>query len=196
MAGHSNYTAVLDACVLYPIALCDALLSVATTRLFSPKWTTAIEDEWMRNVAKDRPELAGKLLQRRDDMRKAIPDWEVPREGWTRMLRSFGADELPDRDDAHVIAAAVAGHADCIVTTNLRDFPQGVLAPLGLEAIHPDDFLVAQWDLDEFVVIAAFRGMRARKRNPELDAETFAARMEANGLVRVAERLRQAASLI
>jgi hypothetical protein len=73
MAGHSNYTAVLDACVLYPIALCDALLSVATTRLFSPKWTTAIEDEWMRNVAKDRPELAGKLLQRRDDMAKPSP---------------------------------------------------------------------------------------------------------------------------
>lgn len=33
MAGHANYTAILDACVLYyPIALCDALLSVATSR--------------------------------------------------------------------------------------------------------------------------------------------------------------------
>ena len=30
MAGHARYTALLDACVLYPLAMTDALMSLAT----------------------------------------------------------------------------------------------------------------------------------------------------------------------
>lgn len=96
----------------------------------------------------------------------------------------------------HVLAAAIAGHADCIVTSNLKDFPAGTLQPYGIEAIHPDDFLVAQLDLDEFSALAAFRDMRARKKNPALDVEAFAQALERNGLVATASRLRTAAELI
>ena len=35
MAGHARYTAVLDACVLYSIAVTDALMSLATAGLFA-----------------------------------------------------------------------------------------------------------------------------------------------------------------
>lgn len=48
MAGHARYTAVLDACVLYSIAITDALLSLATAGLYAAKWTTRIEVEWIR----------------------------------------------------------------------------------------------------------------------------------------------------
>lgn len=37
MAGHARYTALLDACVLYPVALSDALMSLAVTGLFAAK---------------------------------------------------------------------------------------------------------------------------------------------------------------
>lgn len=103
---------------------------------------------------------------------------------------------LPDPDDVHVLAATVAGHADCIVTTNLRHFPDDVLRPYGIEAIHPGDFLIAQLDLDEFAALAAFRDMRARKKSPALNAEEFAHALERNGLVATANRLRLAAALI
>jgi hypothetical protein len=43
MAGHARYTALLDACVLFPIAITDSLMSLATAGLFAAKWTTTIE---------------------------------------------------------------------------------------------------------------------------------------------------------
>ena len=73
MAGHARYTALLDACVLYPVAMCDALMSVATTGLFAAKWTKRIEAEWMGALESSRPDLTGKLVVRRDSMREAIP---------------------------------------------------------------------------------------------------------------------------
>jgi hypothetical protein len=48
---------------------------------------------------------------------------------------------LPDPDDRHVLAAAIAAAADVIVTSNLKDFPAHVLAPFGIVAQTPDAFL-------------------------------------------------------
>jgi hypothetical protein len=193
MAGHARFTAVLDACVLYPVSVADALLSLAVARLYAAKWTMAIEVEWMTSLGRHRPDLQGRLHTRRDDMRAAVPDWEVPAAAWQTIAPPPG---LPDPDDVHVLSAAVAGHADCIVTLNLKDFPSDVLRPYGLEAIHPDDFLVAQLDLDPITALAAFRDMRLRKKNPPLDAEQFAHALERNGLVSTANWLREAAELI
>jgi hypothetical protein len=157
VAGHARYTALLDACVLYPLAIADALMSLATTGLYAAKWTRRIEDEWL------------------------------PLEG---------ALQLPDTKDRHVLAAALAGHADCIVTANLVDFPIAVVEPLGIEVIHPDQFIVAQWDLDQLVAVAAFKRMRARWKRPEASAMDFAHAMERAGLPTTAQRLREAAELI
>jgi hypothetical protein len=96
----------------------------------------------------------------------------------------------------HVLAAAIAGHSDCIVTANLTDFPEEALAPFGIQAIHPDQFLVAQMDLDQLAVLAAFKEQRQRLKNPALTPRAFADAMERNALVLTAQRLREAAALI
>lgn len=193
MAGHARYTALLDACVLHPMAMADALMSLASAGLYAAKWSRTIEDEWIESIERRRPDLTGKLEYRRDQMREAVLDWEVQETAWRSVM---GGLDLPDPDDVHVLAAALAGHADCIVTVNLRDFPIEVVGPLGIEIIHPDQFIVAQWDLDQLVAVAAFKRMRARWRKPEAAAEDFAAALERGGLPATAQRLREAAELI
>lgn len=193
MAGHARYTALLDACVLYPLAMTDAPLSLATAGFFAAKWSTRIEDEWIRSLERQRPDLAGKLGVRRDSMREAVPDWEVPELAWVALVQGI---QLPDPDDAHVLAAAIAGHADCIVTSNLKDFPVPVLRQFGIEALDPDTFIINQWDLNPVQAIAAFKRMRARRKNPHSSPEDFADALELGGLPATANRLRLAAELI
>ena len=193
MAGHARFTAVLDACVLFPIATADALLSLAVEGLYAAKWTLAIEQEWVTAAERRHTEHAGRFVTRRDAMRDAVVDWEISPAGWQSLMSCL---QLPDPKDVHVLAAAIAGHADCIVTTNLKDFPTAVLANYGITALHPDDFIVAQLDLNLYAALKAFKGMRARKRNPAYSATGFADAMERNGLVATARRLKEAQDLI
>lgn len=193
MAGHARFTAILDACVLYPICVADALISMAAAELFAAKWTVRIEEEWVRNLEMKRPDLVGKLDRRRELMKAAIPDWEVS----GAACASVGSGlVLPDQKDVHVLAAAIAGHADCIVTLNIKDFPAEILDLYGICAIHPDDFLIAQFDLDPISALAALKEMRARSKNPPLSPEEFAAAFERNGLALMAEQLRDATDLV
>ncbi len=193
MAGHARCTALLDACVLFPIAIADSLVSLAAAGLYAAKWTTLIEEEWIRNLEAKRPDLVGRLGYRRDQMRAAVVDWEVPEAAWRRLVAGL---VLPDPDDAHVLAAAIAGHADCIVTLNLKDFPRERRAPFGIEVLHPDDFIVARLDLEQLISLEAFKNMRQRRQRPHESAGEFAERLEHNGLVATAARLREAAALI
>jgi predicted nucleic acid-binding protein len=171
----------------------DALMSLATAGSFAAKWTTRIEQEWINALEARRPDLKGKLDIRRDSMREAVPDWEVPEAAWRSLVDGL---KLPDPDDLHVLAAAIAAHVDCIVTINLDDFPAEAVAPFRIEVVDPDRFIVNQWDADPFVAIAAFRRMRARWKKPEATPEDFAQALERGGLPATAQRLREAADLI
>ena len=78
----------------------------------------------------------------------------------------------------------------------MKDFPDEVLAPFGLHAIHPDEFLIAQMDLDQIAVLAAFKAQRARLKSPHFTPAAFADALERSALVQTAQRLREAAQLI
>jgi predicted nucleic acid-binding protein len=145
------------------MAMADALISLASAGLYAAKWSRKIESEWMASIEQRRPDLRGRLAYRRDQMRDAVPDWEVEERAWQSVSRGL---VLPDPDDVHVLSAALAGHADCIVTANLRDFPSDIVGPLAIEVLHPDQFIVAQCDLDPLVALAAFKRMRTRWKNP------------------------------
>ena len=69
-------------------------------------------------------------------------------------------------EDRHVVAAAVATGSPVTVTTNLRHFPNDVLAPYGIEAQHPDDFLTDLCDLSPDIMVQILFQQAASLRNP------------------------------
>ena len=126
----SRFTAVYDACVLYPAPLRDLLMHLALTDLFRAKWSDRIHDEWTSNLLKNRPDLtAEQLAWTRTRMDAHVPEALVA--GFEGLIPSL---VLPDLDDRHVLAVAIHGRADVIVTKNLKHFPAAALATFGIEA--------------------------------------------------------------
>lgn len=191
MAGSARYTAILDANVLYPNLLRDLLLSMASAGLYHARWTSQINDEWTRNLVANKPEIAPKIALLLELVNKAVPDCLV--ENYASLIDSLS---LPDPDDRHVLAAAIAGHADAIVTINLKDFPEEVLAPHGIEAQHPDDFLMNQLELRPFDALEIIKRVRGRMRNPARSAADLIEMLGKNGLPQTAQYLKSRAGLI
>jgi hypothetical protein len=67
-------------------------------------------------------------------------DWPKAEVTWPASLEA--RLWLPDPADVHVLAAAIAGNADVIVTVNAKDFPRNVLAEEGVSRADPDGFLL------------------------------------------------------
>jgi predicted nucleic acid-binding protein len=193
MAGSNRYTALLDANVLYSVVISDALMEVAATGIYAAKWSAEIDSEWVRNLAKNKDLPESAFHTRRDLMHDACPDWEVPEDAW-KLIEPYL--ELPDANDRHVLAAAIVGHADTIVTNNIKDFPVSILASIGITVLHPDEFLHQQLELEPLVVLTAFKVMRARLKNPAYTPERFVDALERNGLIQTAAFLGQALQLI
>lgn len=191
MAGSSRYTAVLDANVLYPTLVRDVLMSLAVEGLYHAKWSEQIHDEWVRNLSKDRPELADKLPAVVSLMNDAIPDSVVT--GYQSLIPSL---ELPDEDDRHVLAVAIVGHADAIVTFNLDDFPQARLEQFNIEVQHPDRFVTNQLHLHKVTALTAIKKMRSRWKNPARSAEELIQALHERKLPLTADLLKEAVELI
>jgi len=125
---------LLDACVIYPSVMREVLMAAAEARLFVPLWSARIIAEWRHAAARlgaDAAALAGveaRLMQDR------FPG---------AMVTPPDRDDLwlPDPDDLHVLAAAIEGGADMILTLNVRDFPNRSLGAHGLYRRDPDGFL-------------------------------------------------------
>ena len=191
MAGSARYTVILDANVLYPQLLRDTLLSLAGANLYHARWSATINAEWVRNLAKNKPDIADKLSEVVKLMCASVPDCLV-----THYEMLADSIELPDRDDRLVVAAAIVGHADAIVTFNLKDFPRAVLQPYGIEVQHPDEFVVNQLQLKKIPALSAIKKMRARWTNPARSAQELITAFELRGLPLTADLLREAAALI
>lgn len=89
-----------------------------------------------------------------------------------------------------MLAAAVRGGAQAIVTSNLKDFPRAALEPLGIEAIHPDRFVLNLLDLREGVVLQCLHEQRAALRHPPVTLSDLIATLEACGLVQAMAEVR------
>ena len=176
---HSPFTAVYDACVLYPAPLRDFLMWLALSGRFRARWTQEIHREWKRNLLKNRTNLTIEQLDRTSElMDRAIPDACVY--DFEDLITGLS---LPDTNDRHVLAAAIRCGAGVIVTFNLKDFPDTCLAPYGVEVQHPDEFVENLFHLDQAVVIAAAQRQRQQLKLPPIAVEPFLDLLQRQGLV-------------
>src|SRR5262245_5762312 len=186
------FTALYDACVLYPAPLRDLLMELAGTGFFRARWTDEIHKEWIESLLENQPHRERAKLERtRDRMNAAVLDCLVT--GYETLIPAL---TLPDPDDRHVLAAAIQGRADVIVTYNLKHFPGAVLGGYGIEAQHPDEFVSNLIGLDAESVYTAVKEQRARLKNPPKSAEDFLATLEKQSLAQTVAHLRKAIELI
>lgn len=188
----ASFVAVFDACVLYPASVRDLLLRLALTDLFRGRWTDRIHEEWIGGVLKRRRDLGRAQLERtRDLMNQAVPGCLVT--AYENLIDSL---RLPDPDDRHVLAAAIRCQAGVIVTYNLKHFPVEALAPYGIEAQHPDEFVVHLFDLDPGAVCAAVRDQRGGLKNPPLSVDELLTEFLARELAETVAQLRTMQQLL
>jgi len=183
----ARFSVFLDACVLVPIALADTLLRLAEADLYRLLWSERVLDEMVDAIEVVHPGLAaGSARARADAMQRAFDDACVT--GWQSLESGI---VLPDPDDRHVVAAALRGRADMIVTANLRDFPVGSLGDVGLEVQHPDDFLLDQIDLYPGLTLHALRTQSADYSRPDMTVEAILVQLARAGVPRFADEVRR-----
>ena len=122
-------------------------------------------------------------------MRSAFEEASVGEEAIARLESSMGNDP----GDRHVLAAAVAGGAEAIITFNLEHFAPEACEPFGIEATHPDEFLLALFSLAPERVVAEVRRQAEDLTNPPWSADELISALERAGIPKFASALRAAA---
>ena len=160
----TQLTVLLDANILYPAPMRDIFLQLAVDDAFRARWTADIHREWIDALLRNEPRRDRAALERtRDLMDQATRDVLIT--GYGTLIPAL---DLPDPDDRHVLAAAIVGRCDTIVTRNLRDFPDAAVAPYGIEVRHPDEFLSGRLHLAPRVFCESVRKVRARLVAPPI----------------------------
>lgn len=131
----SGPVVLLDACVLVPYPLVSALLTMAESELFEPRWSEQILGEVERTLTGKLDLDPGKAQHRLSQMRAGFPESSV--HGFEDLIQEMTCDPK----DRHVLAAAVAAGADLLVTVNLKHFPEASYREHGLEVIDPESLM-------------------------------------------------------
>jgi hypothetical protein len=182
----ATFTVLYDANVLYPSTLRSLLMYLALSGLYRARWTDRIHEEWIRSLLRARPDIKPEALARtRVLMDKHADDALI-----TNYEELIAGLRLPDPDDRHVLAAAIRGHVDVIVTYNEKDFPSEVLKPYALATQHPDVFIAHLFDLDPYSVINAVHNQLKDLKNPPVTMESYLKRLELLKLPVTAAHLR------
>jgi predicted nucleic acid-binding protein len=157
----ADYSVVLDANVLAESSLSDLFLRLAEgSRLLVPKWTDEIWEETERtmlNVLKwPQSTITSRIKAAKEAFPEAmITDYEVYISRCTN-----------DPKDRHILAAAIRGQVETIITMNIRHFKVDDLETWGVRSAHPDEYLKVLYDLDEAVVVQVLNDMANRRRKP------------------------------
>lgn len=180
-----SFPAFLDTCVLYGAVLSDTLLRLAEQGTYRPYWSADVLDELGRNLQHHAGVIPQKAARRIQHMNDAFPEAMV--EGYASLIDHMTCDPK----DRHVAAAAARAHCQVIVTFNLKDFPDSALAQWGLAAVHPDDFLLDQFDLYPDRVAAALVDQVRSSARPRLSYAELLGRLHRAGVESFVDEVRR-----
>ena len=176
----NRFTVVIDTCSLWSVLRRDLLLTLAEEEFFRPRWNSTILADLERTLKAKRPNVdSARQVQ---FIRSAFPEAEVS--NYELYLPSV--QNLPDPDDTHVIATAIACKASLIVTENLKDFPDKILGRLEIEAKCADEFIADTLDLAPERAIKILHSITTKKRNPPTTVDEQIQKWEINGLTETA----------
>jgi hypothetical protein len=180
------FIVLLDANVLVNAPIRDVLLCAAEYDLYE----RALSDDIVTEMCRALETHLGRSRQQTDyligEIRRSFDDAFV--EGYQDLIPVM----TNHPGDRHVLAAAVRAAARTIVTFNLPHFPSDALERYGMEAQHPDAFLLMLWSLDHHRVVRILRGQAAALSGwdvwrlvdrLEQDAPTFARTVRGSGLL-------------
>jgi predicted nucleic acid-binding protein len=156
--------AILDTCVLYPAIVRDTLLLAAEKGAYQLRWTDEILAELRRNLIQDRVAPAARVDKMLVDLASFFDDGRVS--GYERHLPALRNDP----EDRHVVAAALEGGAELIVTANLKDFAPETM-PGSVRAISVDEFLLELLEGAPAEMIDVVRLQATRKKHPPMSVE-------------------------
>ncbi len=184
--------AFLDASVLYQAAARTLLMFLHLEGGFLPIWSDAVHEEWIAALLANRPDLIRQQLERTKElMNRDAPGASIS--GYEHLIPML---VLPDANDRHVLAAAIHGNARTIVTHNTRHFPAPLLAAHGLEALHPDAFVMRIFERSPALVLMSARRHKQSLTSPPVPVMRYLGSLETIGLAGTAAALKPYAQLM
>ncbi len=154
----ADFRVFIDACVLANFGVCDLLLRLAERpRQYLPFWSEEVLAEVYRTHTERLgwPEDLARYFG--EELRTHFP--EALSVGYEHLLPSV----TNDPKDRHVPAAAAHARAEIILTFNLKDFSPEALEPWGIEAKHPQDYLLTLYDMDKAQVVSRITAIATRR---------------------------------
>ena len=147
-----NY--LIDTCVLFPTVMRTILLEAVKSKHDNAFWSEKILNEWSSSAKK-----IGELGQLQADA-----EISILRANWPNSIIGFSFEleeslYLPDLNDRHVLAAAIAGKCDAIITLNKKDFPRQILNRYGLIRLDPDYVILEYLEDDAPLIIKLAEGL-------------------------------------
>jgi len=160
---------MLDADVLYPIRVCDFILTASSLRLLArPVASDEVLAEAQRNVVADRPHLGQQQIERR------FQNVRVATDGHDQTIGELLDNEsIVNQKDRHVLRAAIHHGVDFVVTNDSRlrqEITQWIdqrseAGPLRA-AVSADDLAAGLVNESPDEVLAVVQAMSDRLLNP------------------------------
>ncbi|WP_299145670.1 RSP_2648 family PIN domain-containing protein [uncultured Tateyamaria sp.] len=164
---------LIDANVLYPTVMREVVVGAARAGFFEPQWSPRIVEEWARAAA--RHGVEGEV-QARGTAAMLNAAW--PRASISHPPQLDERLWLPDPGDIHVLAAAIHGSSDMIMTMNAKDFPRNILTEEGLLRVDPDGYLQGCAEAQPDRIIPVAHSVLAEARRLSGDDLTMRALMK------------------